>query len=165
MKKIIIPIMLILTLSLAACGKKADTVTKVSQSPSGEAEVSSEPIDEATELPSASEEKTEDTGKEQTTADSGEYESMYLINGTSMEIYAIYISENVSGNVGENIIEGSPLANGEEIELPYINSGAGNLNIIIEDESGVRYSAPLNLQNGASIELRLNGGSLEAVVQ
>ncbi|MCD8390554.1 MAG: hypothetical protein LUD03_01780, partial [Firmicutes bacterium] len=94
-------------------------------------------------------------------------EEISIINGTSVDFYALYLSANTSGNLGENIINGSTFGEGEELILPYANLDTSqSLNLIVEDESGKRYIIEdFPISNGAVIEIRLNGNTLEAFVQ
>lgn len=93
------------------------------------------------------------------------HDKIYIINASSIPFFAIYISENTESKLGENIIAGSPLESGTEIEFPFINTDEKDLNIIVEDENGNRYHTPIDLKNGVNIELYLNDNELSAIIQ
>lgn len=156
---------LLLCAGLTSCGtKKAE---EAAPSPSASAEAAAP----ASALPTAAE--TYDGGnaeKEDTNVPSNNEttsEEISIINGTSIEFFDLYISENATGNLGENIINGESFGEGEEIVLPYANlDSSKQLKLIAADAEGRRYVLDnLPISNGAVIELRLNGSSLEAVVQ
>lgn len=145
MKKIILFSFLALLTLLSSCGKKNDDVPTptpieiavVTDAPEPTPQIPNEPV-------------------------SG---SIYIINGSSIELYGIYLSENPTENPGENVIGGSVLGEGEEIEFPFHEIAQKNLIITVEDAEGNLYTAdePFTLQNGLSVELRLIDGVLSII--
>ncbi len=185
MKKFIIPVMLIGALLMTSCGKGSEknkpsvsgapspinrTVTETAKpEPSSELPGQSAQDKTAEKEPSGENELDEGIGEEARTeeenGDSAEVDSVSIINGSSIPFYAVYLSTSSDGNPGENIIGDTPLGEGEEVVLPFANAPE-KITVIAEDENGIQYSAEgVSLANGMTIELRLNGSTLEAVVQ
>ena len=178
MKKFIIPAVLITALLISSCGKgkaikpvpsstalpKATFLT-LGETPSSDLDADannpSNPDGSAQETDAA---HTSD-GNSGTNSGSSQSDSVSIINGSSTPFYAVYLSTSSNGNPGENIIGDTPLGEGEEIDLPFANAPSESLTVIVEDENGIRYSAGgINLANGLTIELHLEGGSLQAIV-
>ena len=186
MKKLLIPTILSLALLTASCGKKADKSPSPSPSVSPRATASAtspSPTSGNTDNPDANgttaapeqtsgsgytvdgDDSTTNAPDNSNSSSSGHSDSVSIINSSSITFYAVYLSASSNGNPGENIIGDTPLGEGEEIVLPFANA-PDMLTIIVEDENGIQYSAGgVSLANGMTIELRLNGGTLEAIVQ
>ncbi len=189
MKKLIIPAVLTAAILISSCGngkspavsptetaKTTDAVT-ATDAASANAPAKDTEAPQFTETPDTSVDPgtadtdgtdavnggdTEAANDNQSDSDS---QSVSIINGSSVPFYAVYLSTSSDGNPGENILGDTPLGEGEEIVLPFANAPE-NLNVIVEDKDGIQYSASgISLENGMAIELRLNGGSLEALVQ
>ena len=186
MKKYIVPALLIAVTLISSCGKdKAPASTPTPEAAAATRAPSKKPveteivIDESenynTEDKSGESERENDAAEkdadeggsaEESTNDNSSNDSISIINGSSTEFYAIYLSSSADGNPGENIIGDSPLGEGEEITLPFANAPEEALTIIVEDANGIQYSTGgINLSNGLAVELRLNNGRLEAVTQ
>lgn len=162
MKKIIISVILITaSLSLTACGKKtAAPSPRPSATPSATVSVTAAPQKSDTRDSAKTEERSSEN------AAAAQHESISIINGSSETFYAIYLSDSAAGGLGENIIGDTPLYEGEEIVLPFTGASQEEMTIIAEDEGGVRYSAGgIYLANGLTVELRLENGTLQAIVQ
>lgn len=144
MKKIIILLTLALLTFISSCGKKYDEVITPTI----------KPTDIVTEAPTVESSASETV--------SG---IIYIINGSSTDLYGIYLSENTEGNPGENIIGGSVLGEGEEIEFSFADITQNALYITIEDADGNQISSnePLTIKDGLIIELRLTNGELEII--
>ena len=174
MKKLIIPAVLITALLISSCGK--DKGAKPSPSPSATpgptfillGETPSSEIGENTVNPDNPADSTQENGGtagKDTSNSGGQTDRVSIINGSQTTFYAVYLTTSAGGNPGENIIGDTPLGEGEEIELPFANAPSESLTVIVEDENGIRYSAGgVNLANGLTIELHLEGGVLNAYV-
>ena len=183
-KKLLIPTILIFTLLTASCGKKADnsatpspsaspaaTATASTSSPSAVAGQTTNAPDvtgtpEQTDNSGYTIDGDANTNNETDQSSNRQTDSVSIINGSSTAFYAVYLTTTANGNPGENIIGDTPLSEGEEIVLPFANAPSELLTVIVEDENGIQYSAGgISLANGLTIELHLEGGVLEAIVQ
>ena len=183
MKKLLIPAVLIAALLISSCGKTKNpapsplpstspgaTSSAATLSPSGQPAGASNIPGESDapnqESSSDNEYSTVENNDSQSGQESsGQSDSVSIINGSSTAFYAVYLTTTAGGNPGENIIGDTPLGEGEEIVLPFANAPEESLTIIVEDENGIQYSAGgINLSNGLSIELHLDGGTLIATV-
>ena len=185
MKKLIIPAVLTAALLISSCGKGGNTTPSPSpvaspsstfillgETPSGEIGDYANNPDSTAGAEQESESGTDNESGSITDENSGTSASGYstsdsvsIINSSSTAFYAVYLSTSSGGNPGENIIGDTPLGEGEEIDLPFANAPSESLTVIVEDENGIRYSAGgVNLSNGLTIELHLEGGVLNAIV-
>ena len=155
MKKFIIPILLVSTIMLCSCDSEKSAISKVTASPKATVSTTAPPTDTP---------KSDTQEKE--AIPNQEAQTIYIINGMSAPIYGLYLTANKEGNPGENILGDTPLAEGEEIGIPYVYDLEDKLYIIIEDENGnTTATDSFTLEDGLNIELRSSDGKLEAVVQ
>ena len=177
MKKFIIPAVLITALLISSCGKGKDGDSSKSPDASPKStflvlgETPSSGVDGDIDNPEQSGDPEQENGAGSTpgtgSANNGKSHSnsVSIINGSSTSFHAVYLTTSANGNPGENIIGDTPLDEGEEIVLQFANAPSESLTIIVEDENGIRYSAGgVNLANGLTIELHLEGGVLSAYV-
>ena len=185
MKKYIVPALLIAVTLISSCGKdKAPAPTPTPEAAAATRAPSKKPVEteividesenyntedksgESEPEDDAAEKDADEGGSAEESTNDNSNDSISIINGSSTEFYAIYLSSSADGNPGENIIGDSPLGEGEEITLPFANAPEEALTIIVEDANGIQYSTGgINLSNGLAVELRLNNGRLEAVTQ